>query len=129
MRSTTRTALVVVSTAAILGACSPSGPRVNLLEDAFSPAEITIDVGETVAFVNDSTQSHTVTAYEDRIPDGAPYFASGGFSTEAAARDDLAEGLIDPGERYEVTFEEPGTYEYFCIPHEELGMTGTITVR
>lgn len=119
---------MVVSTAAVLGACSPSGPRVNLLENAFSPAEITIDAGETVVFVNDSTQSHTVTAYEDRTPGGAPYFASGGFSDEAAARADLAEGLIDPGERYEVTFEEPGTYEYFCIPHEELGMTGTITV-
>ena len=27
------------------------------------------------------------------------------------------------------TFDEPGTFELVCIPHETLGMTGVITVR
>ena len=26
------------------------------------------------------------------------------------------------------TFEEPGTYSYFCGPHEDQGMVGTVTV-
>ena len=26
------------------------------------------------------------------------------------------------------TFEEPGTYDYYCIPHESQGMVGTVTV-
>lgn len=95
----------------------------------FEPAELTITAGETVAFENDSSQSHTVTAYEDEIPDAGSYFASGGFSDEAAARADLGEGLIDAGERFAVTFDVPGTYEYFCIPHESQGMTGTIVVE
>jgi hypothetical protein len=32
------------------------------------------------------------------------------------------------GESFSYTFDEPGTYEYFCIPHEDLGMVGTVTV-
>ncbi|WP_241997224.1 plastocyanin/azurin family copper-binding protein [Halorubrum sp. SD626R] len=34
-----------------------------------------------------------------------------------------------PSENYEHTFEEPGTYEYFCIPHEGSGMVGTVRVK
>jgi plastocyanin len=26
------------------------------------------------------------------------------------------------------TFDVPGTYQYFCIPHEMAGMTGTVVV-
>lgn len=95
----------------------------------FEPAELTITAGGTVAFENDSSQSHTVTAYEDEIPGAATYFASGDFSSEEAARADLGAGLIDAGERFEVTFDVPGTYEYFCIPHESQGMKGTIVVE
>lgn len=29
---------------------------------------------------------------------------------------------------FSFTFEEPGTYEYFCGPHEDVGMVGTVTV-
>lgn len=34
----------------------------------------------------------------------------------------------DEGYTYEYTFEVPGEYEYVCIPHESLGMTGSFTV-
>jgi plastocyanin len=34
----------------------------------------------------------------------------------------------DEGHTYEYTFEVPGEYEYVCIPHENLGMTGSFTV-
>jgi hypothetical protein len=39
-------------------------------------------------------------------------------------------GMIEGGTdgTFSFTFEEPGTYDYFCIPHEDLGMVGTVTV-
>ena len=30
---------------------------------------------------------------------------------------------------FDYVFEEPGTYELICVPHEALGMVGTITVQ
>jgi plastocyanin len=95
----------------------------------FEPQEFHAAVGETVTFENSSGAPHTVTAYDDGIPEGGEYFASGGFDSEEAARDDVAAGLIEPDGTYEVTFDEPGTYEYFCIPHEGSGMTGEIVVE
>ncbi|PSP69167.1 halocyanin, partial [Halobacteriales archaeon QH_9_66_26] len=32
------------------------------------------------------------------------------------------------GETFEVTFDVPGTYDYFCIPHERAGMQDEFTV-
>jgi plastocyanin len=72
-----------------------------------------------------------VTAYESGIPDEAAYFASGGYDSEEAAREAWTnlEGAITSGDTYEHTFEVPGTYHYFCIPHERGGMVGTVTVK
>jgi plastocyanin len=95
----------------------------------FEPKAATIETGETVRWTNESDIEHTVTAYVDEIPDEAAYFASGGFESERAARNRVTEGLIAPGENYEHTFEEPGTYGYFCIPHEGSGMVGTVRVN
>lgn len=98
-------------------------------ELVFDPAEIEVPAGTTVVWENVGSVGHSVTAYEDGIPDGAAYFASGGFDSEQAARDAYPqEGDIPGGESYEHTFETAGTYEYFCIPHESAGMIGTVTV-
>lgn len=96
---------------------------------AFDPARLTVDAGTTVEWTNDSDVGHTVTAYADRIPDGAAYFASGGFDSEGAARSNVGEGLLAAGESYEHTFEVAGTYGYYCVPHESSGMTGTVVVE
>jgi plastocyanin len=95
----------------------------------YDPGTITIEPGESVTWVNESDEAHTVTAYADEIPEGASYFASGGASNEEEARDSLSEGLIQSGDTFDVTFEQPGTYEYYCIPHESAGMKGTIVVE
>ncbi|MGH2698263.1 MAG: plastocyanin/azurin family copper-binding protein [Actinomycetota bacterium] len=95
----------------------------------FEPVMLTIPAGETVSFVSESVDAHSVTAYEDGIPEDASYFASGGFESEGEARDDLAGGLLSSGQSLEVKFEVPGTYRYFCIPHEDLSMTGRIVVE
>jgi len=100
----------------------------------FRPDEITIDIGETVTWENNSDAGHSVTAYENRLPDGAEYFASGGFDSEQAARDTYEEGDPDtgdipPDETYEHTFETAGTFEYFCVNHELIDMAGSVIVE
>ena len=72
----------------------------------FIPPQIEIAAGTTVRWPNSDTVEHTVTKVGDN-----PRFDS---------------GLYGPGEAFEYTFEEPGTYEYFCIPHPF--MRGTVVV-
>lgn len=98
-------------------------------ELAFVPEALTVTTGSTVVWRNVGSVSHTVTAYEADIPAGAGYFASGGFETEAAARDGFPAGEIVEGDSYSHTFDTAGEYRYFCIPHEQAGMTGTVTVE
>ncbi|HLU48158.1 MAG TPA: plastocyanin/azurin family copper-binding protein, partial [Planctomycetota bacterium] len=88
----------------------------------FDPKVITIRVGETIRWENPSQDVHTVTADpalaifpEDvLLPEGVEPFDS---------------GEIKPGGTWERTFDVPGRYRYFCIPHEQAGMTGEIIVE
>lgn len=99
---------------------------VEMLEgQRFDPDIAVVPAGTTVRFVNESAEAHTVTAY-DGVPE---YFASGGFGSEEEARDALSDALIGQEQSYEFTFDEPGTYRYFCIPHEEQQMEATIEVE
>ena len=98
---------------------------------AYAPKRIEVSAGTTVTFENVGSIGHTVTAYGDAIPDGATYFASGGFESQQAAKDGYSngqEGNVPAGESYEHTFETTGTYEYYCIPHELNGMVGYVKV-
>ena len=96
----------------------------------YSPKRIQVSTGTTVTWENTGNIGHTVTAYESEIPDGATYFASGGFDSLQAAKDGYSdgEGNVPAGESYEHTFETTGTYEYYCIPHEMNGMVGFVKV-
>jgi len=95
----------------------------------FVPETLVVETGERVAFNNSSDEAHSVTAYEEDLPEGAHYFASGGFTTEDEARANVARSLLTPGEGFSLTFAEEGTYRYFCIPHEDQGMVGRIVVE
>jgi plastocyanin len=105
---------------------------VGMTAVAFDPRVVRVEPGETVVWRNTSSRGHTVTAYDDGRPDGADYFATGGFESEAAARDaweaDLG-GLLAGGETFEHTFDVPGTHNYVCIPHERQGMVGQVIVE
>jgi plastocyanin len=119
----------------LAGCSSASGADdfdIGMTAVAYTPPEFTVSVGDEVVWQNTSSRGHTVTAYEDSIPDDAEFFASGGYDSESEARDQFGSelgGLIDSGDAYTYTFEVPGTYEYFCIPHEQAGMVGTIVVE
>jgi plastocyanin len=95
----------------------------------FDPDDVRITPGTTVVWENTGSIGHSVTAYEDEIPDEAEYFASGDFRNETAARNGYPQrGDVEGGESYEHTFEVEGDYDYFCIPHEGTGMVGSMLV-
>jgi plastocyanin len=37
-------------------------------------------------------------------------------------------GVLQPGQNYSLMFTKPGKYEYVCLIHDDMGMTGNITV-
>lgn len=77
-----------------------------------------IDVGDTVAF-HAHTPDHTVTAYhmehgrQQRVPDDADPFSS---------------PVLPIGASWLYQFDQPGTYDINCAPHEFFGMVGRIVV-
>ncbi|WP_058367473.1 cupredoxin domain-containing protein [Haloparvum sedimenti] len=105
---------------------------VGMTATAFAPDEVTVAVGETVVWHNNSSRTHTVTAYEGAIPEGAEFFATGGFEDEETAREAWWSdrgGALESGDEFSHTFEVAGTYDYVCIPHEQGGMLGTVVVE
>jgi plastocyanin len=128
-----RTRLFAVPFALLLtfvAGCSDSEPGVVSMTDdqRFTPQEITVQAGDTVTWRNDSGVAHTVTAYSDSVSSDL-YFSSGEASGEEQARNNVPDELMQPDDVFRFTFDEPGTYEYFCIPHESAGMTGTVIVE
>ncbi|MBB6400818.1 plastocyanin [Methanococcus maripaludis] len=78
---------------------------VVLIEDfSYKPAITTVKVGTTVIWVQKDSVRHTVTS-NDGIFDS---------------------GLLSEGISWEYTFNEVGTYGYYCIPHPY--MEGTVEV-
>ena len=104
---------------------------VNMQAVAFEPEELTIQQGDTVAWKHAAGEPHNVVAYEGESPEDAEYWASGGFESEAAAREgwEKGNGAVQSGQSYVHTFETTGTHEYFCVPHEAAGMVGSVTVE
>ena len=71
----------------------------------YSPADLTINAGTTITWTNNDGAVHDATE-RDRSWNTA---------------------LLSQGEAGEITFDEPGTFEYFCSIHP--WMEGSITVR
>jgi len=87
-----------------------SDPSCTESGSCFSPSEVTISVGDSVTWHNDSTVAHTVTSGN---PEDGP---DGLFDT----------GLFLSGDTFSHTFTEAGEYQYFCSIHP--WMTGTVIV-
>lgn len=99
-------------------------------DPSFEPRVVEIERGETVAWINETPRPQSVTAYEDRIPEDADYFASGGFGRETIASVLYPLfGAVRRNEAFRHTFETPGVYEYYSIPSEHLGMDGRVVVE
>ncbi len=90
---------------------------------AFVPATIEVGAGTEVQWVNDDAVDHTVTSGVQR-EQGVP-----GVEEDKSARPDgmFDEDLPEEGDTFAFTFDEPGTYAYYCDVHAS--MTGKITVE
>ncbi|WP_458206149.1 DUF5059 domain-containing protein [Haladaptatus sp. NG-SE-30] len=113
------------------GVASDADHVVEMKAVSFAPKKLTIKKGDTVAWKHVGGEPHSVTAFQGKIPDGANYWASGGFESEDAAKEgwENGKGAVQSGQSFVHTFETKGTYEYYCVPHEAAGMTGTIVVE
>jgi plastocyanin len=82
------------------------GAAVTLLDNRFTPNNLTVKSGTTVTWTNNGTNAHTITSF------------NGVWDS----------GLSNHGNTYTFTFSQPGTYKYYCRQHVLQGMTGTIVV-
>lgn len=64
---------------------------------SYDPRSLTVEPGDTVVFETVGGGPHTVTAYEESIPEEADCWASGGFDSEQAARDNYLIQGESPG--------------------------------
>lgn len=86
---------------------APEDVEVTLAQSRFEPVELAVATDDVVRFVNTDPFAHTVTA----APDAGSDFDSGDMG-----QDDV----------FEISFDEPGSYSYFCEIHPT--MRGVIEV-
>jgi plastocyanin len=90
--------------------CQPQGSTPQQTEVvieglAFNPAEINVPVGSTVTWSNEDSVTHTVTARDNTFDSGN----------------------LPAGGTFNYTFEEKGTFEYYCTLHPN--MEGKVVVE
>jgi plastocyanin len=82
----------------------PAGDAtVNMVDNAFDPATVTIAAGRSVRWLNTGTQVHNSVGAAWTSPN------------------------LNPGQSFERTFGQAGTFRYDCTLHP--GMTGTVVVQ
>lgn len=79
-------------------------PNIAVQAFAYQPTTMTVSAGTTVVWTNLDPVQHTVTDVNQTWDSG----------------------LFDPQSTYSKTFDTPGTYQYFCLPHPM--MIGTVEV-
>jgi len=84
-------------------------PGCEETRECFSPYEVSVAIGATVTWSNDDTAVHTVTSGKDLLHD--ELFDSSIFMS---------------GTTYEITFNDAGSFDYFCLVHP--WMTGIVHV-
>ena|SRR5581483_5043953 len=98
-------AIIILALLVAGPARASTASAVQIQNDAFNPARLTIGTGQTVTFTNRDDDAHTVTAND------------GTFDSKG----------IDTGQSWSHQFDKPGTYAYFCALHPF--MKGTIVVK
>lgn len=88
-------------------AAAPAPPNVVIDNFAFGPATLMVPRGATVTWTNKDDEPHTVVSEGDR-----KLFKS---------------GALDTDDSFTFTFNEPGTFKYFCTIHPR--MQGTVIVE
>jgi plastocyanin len=89
-----------------VGAITDNEANVSITDNEYSEASLSVDAGTTVTWVNEGTNTHTVTADD------------GSFDS----------GDLEPGDSFSYTFDDAGTFDYHCEYHGDEGMTGSVEV-
>lgn len=98
------------------------GIEVAIEDFAFAPKSLSVDVGSTVVWTNADDILHTVTSGRGQ-KQGVP-----GVTEDKDARPDgTFDQEVELDDAFEFTFDEAGTYRYYCAIHP--GMTGSIVVE
>jgi len=88
-----------------------SVPGCEETDSCFIPSSLTINVGDTISWSNDDTAAHTVTSGQPTTgPDG-----------------NFDSSLLMVGKAFDVTFDNSGSYDYFCMVHP--WMVGEVQVN
>jgi len=88
-----------------------SVPGCEETNECWSPTDVTINAGDTVHWMNVDTAAHTVTG-------GSPADGPSGVFDSS---------LVMVDATYEFTFDDAGSYDYFCMVHP--WMVGSVTVN
>jgi plastocyanin len=88
--------------------------HVTIRDHTFVPRTITVKPGQTIVWRNDDQDPHTVTSGANNHDDGRW----------------KSSPLIADGATFVLRIARPGTYPYFCTPHQyQDSMHGTVVVR
>ena len=114
-------ALVILAVASC-GSNDPAAPvdgpftgTIHILDNRFSPASVTIAVGDSVTWRWEGNNSHSVT--QGTTPN----------ASEDPTR--LFDSPIKSSGTFGYRFTSAGTVPYFCRPHFASGMKGTVKVE
>ena len=86
-------------------------PGCEVTDECFLPPSVIINTGDTVEWTNSDTAAHTATSGS---PTDGPSFV-------------FDSSLVLGGAQYAFTFEEAGSYDYFCMVHP--WMVGNVQVN
>ena len=96
--------IVVIAPSATAQGMTTTTTQLSIQDFFFSPADVTVEPGTTVTWVNEGTVPHTVTSDDGQFDSG----------------------VLMPGDSYTVMFKGQGTITYHCAIHPS--MTGSVTV-
>ena len=143
---------VAVAIAAIAcGQAAPTGPSVTIIQRASPPipapaptavpgeggdaVEAIVGTPVTVNMIDNGgagPMEYDPTDFSFAVGEGVnfTFIAEAAFHTFTISDLDI-NVEVNAGETvgFDYIFEEPGTYDLICVPHEALGMVGTITVQ
>jgi plastocyanin len=87
---------------------------ISVTDNSFGPVTMNIAQGTKVRWTNSGVSLHSVTS---------------GTDLSDANRGQLFDQDVNPGATFEHTFNDVGTFDYFCKYHIALGMKGSVTVQ
>src|SRR5215203_3988749 len=96
--------IVVIAPSATAQGMTTTTTQLSIQDFFFSPADVTVEPGTTVTWVNEGTVPHTVTSDDGQFDSG----------------------VLMPGDSYTVMFKGQGTITYHCAIHPS--MSGSVTV-